>query len=104
MERDKIREKLRQGEMRDQILAEYAIEHGASPIDVLVVPPNRGPWMLIWAAPTIAITLGALTVFLLMRRWRTTGDLAVTREVPARGLDRDPYDARLDSELEELDR
>jgi cytochrome c-type biogenesis protein CcmF len=104
-ERVAIRAKIRAGEKRDQILAEYAAEYG----DIaLAVPPNKGVLRAIWVIPVGGIALGAFGLARMMRRWRqdqggSTGDgLPVGREAGAEPP-KDPYDRRIDDELKDLD-
>jgi cytochrome c-type biogenesis protein CcmH/NrfF len=101
--RDNIRAKLRAGETRDRIIAEYAEEYGA---EALAVPPNRGVLRAIWLVPMVSIALGALGVARLVRRWR--GGAGVSRDGAPRGRKsdraaKDAYDSRLDEELKDLD-
>jgi cytochrome c-type biogenesis protein CcmH/NrfF len=100
--RDKIRDKLRAGEARDQIIAEYAAEFGP---EALAVPPNRGIFRAIWVVPVGGIGLAAFGLARLMRRWRGGSMGGVKREpmVHGRAGEIDPYDTRLDDELKELD-
>ena len=102
--RDKIRDKLRAGEARDQIIAEYAADFGP---EALAVPPNRGVFRAIWVVPVGGIGLAAFGLARLMRRWRGCG-AGPSRTTPpgkAQGTEGepDPYDTRLDDELKELD-
>ena len=97
--REAIRAKMKAGETRDRILAEYAAEYG----DVsLAVPPNRGVLRAIWLVPVGGIALGAFGLARMMRRWRGSG-----RDGKASGGGepeaKDPYDARIDDELKGLD-
>ncbi len=102
--RDKIRDKLRAGEARDQIIAEYAADFGP---EALAVPPNRGVFRAIWAVPVGGIGLAAFGLVRLLRGWRRGSDGALPAKpvaaAPGAGGERDPYDARLDDELKELD-
>jgi cytochrome c-type biogenesis protein CcmH/NrfF len=101
--RENIRAKLRAGEARDRILAEYADEYGAA---ALAVPPNRGVLRAIWLVPMVSIALGALGLARLMRRWRSGTGLSPGAGSEGRkgeGGARDPYDAQLDDELKDLD-
>jgi cytochrome c-type biogenesis protein CcmF len=102
--RDKIREKLRAGEARDQIIAEYAAQYGA---EALAVPPNSGILRAIWLVPVMGIGLGAFGVGRFVRRWRGRGETTVAPVRPTRALSdqsaHDAYDARLDAELKDLD-
>jgi cytochrome c-type biogenesis protein CcmF len=102
--RDKIRDKLRAGEARDQIIAEYAADFGP---EALAVPPNRGVFRAIWIVPVGGIGLAAFGLARLMRRWRG-GPQGPVRATPhdathGAGGEPDPYDTRLDDELKELD-
>jgi cytochrome c-type biogenesis protein CcmF len=110
--RERIRAKLLAGEARDQIIAEYAAEHGGDALAILAVPPNRGAFRAIWALPVAAISLGAFGLGRLMRRWRGGAAGAGTtpaggRTAPGKGgtppSARDRYDDRLDDELNDLD-
>ncbi len=110
--RETIREKLRAGQLRDQILAEYATQYGS---EALAVPPNHGVLRGIWAVPVVAISLGAIGLGRLMRRWRSgNGGRGEGRTSPLdrRGAvgskppmtpEKDRYDDRLDDELKDLD-
>lgn len=117
-EREKIRAKIKAGESRDQILAEYAAEYGA---EALAVPPNTGILRAIYLVPVIGIALGAFGMARMVRRWRQGddgdaggkgGDGAGGRkgaggagdpEEPKDGAGQDAYDRRLDDELKDLD-
>jgi cytochrome c-type biogenesis protein CcmF len=112
--RENIREKLRAGEARDQILAEYQAQYGS---EAMAVPPNRGFLKAIWIVPVLGIGLGAFGLARIMRRWRSDGTGSVgggggagkpgngaapgPEEVAKKGTD--AYDARLDEELKDLD-
>jgi len=102
--RDTIREKLRAGEVRDQILAEYEAKYGT---EAMAVPPNHGAFRIIWVLPVAGIGAGAYAMARVVKRWRSPGDGegASGLEPPAVGpaLPRDAYDARLDDELKDLD-
>jgi cytochrome c-type biogenesis protein CcmF len=100
--RERIRAKMRAGETRDQIIAEYVAEWGQ---DSIAIPPDRGVLKAIYVVPVVGIALAAAGLAAAMRRWRGvampsnqsgTGDVP-----PVRGAD--PYDARLDDELKDLD-
>jgi len=101
--RENIRAKLRAGEARDRIIAEYSDEYGA---EALAVPPNRGILRAIWFVPMVGIALGALGLARLMRRWRRgsgppkDGNPGGSK---AEGATKDAYDAQIDDELKDLD-
>src|SRR5208283_5372409 len=75
--REKIREKMRAGESRDAIIAEYEAEHG---IERLSVPPNRGVLKAIWIVPVVGIAFGAFGLARMMRRWRRASPDATAGE------------------------
>jgi cytochrome c-type biogenesis protein CcmF len=99
--RENIRAKIRAGETRDQILAEYTAEHGA---EYLSVPPNQGMLKAIWAVPVAGIAIGSVGLVRLLRRWRTGGaGSGGAAKPPSAPPARDAYDAQLDEELKNLD-
>jgi cytochrome c-type biogenesis protein CcmF len=102
--REKLREKLRAGETRDQVIAEYAAEYGA---EALAVPPNRGAFRVIWMLPVLGIGLGTFGLLRFMRRWRGkgagNGAAGPKGTAPGAAPGRDGYDSRLDDELKDLD-
>ncbi|HEX3770951.1 MAG TPA: cytochrome c-type biogenesis CcmF C-terminal domain-containing protein [Polyangiaceae bacterium] len=95
--RDRIREKMRAGEARDRIIAEYAADYGP---EALAVPPNTGVFRAIWVVPVAGIGLGAFGLARLMKKWRA-GPAPAAKANARDGAD--PYDARLDDELKDLD-
>jgi cytochrome c-type biogenesis protein CcmF len=96
--RDRIRDRMRAGETRDQIVADYAKQYGK---DALAVPPNTGLFRVIWVVPVIGIALGAFGLARMMRRWRRDDD--DDPKPPTGQPPKDAYDARLDDELKGLD-
>jgi cytochrome c-type biogenesis protein CcmF len=97
-----IRAKMKAGESRDRILAEYAAQYG----DVsLAVPPNRGVLRAIWVVPVAGIALGAFGLARMMKRWRQTPAENTPEHRNGAGTPaaKDPYDARVDDELKDLD-
>jgi cytochrome c-type biogenesis protein CcmH/NrfF len=100
--RERIRAKMRAGETRDQIIAEYVAEWGQ---DSIAIPPNRGVLKAIYVVPVIGIALAAAGLAAAMRRWKgeaIPGDTKGGKGNPG-GRGPDPYDARLDDELKDLD-
>ncbi|MGH7434547.1 MAG: cytochrome c-type biogenesis protein CcmH, partial [Polyangiaceae bacterium] len=97
--RENIRAKIRAGEARDQILAEYATEYGS---EYLSVPPNQGMLKAIWAVPLAGIAVGSAGLVHLLRRWRKGDAAAATPPAPTPPA-RDAYDAQLDEELKNID-
>jgi cytochrome c-type biogenesis protein CcmF len=100
--RDKIREKMRAGETKDAILAEYEAQYG---VESLAVPPNRGALRAIWVVPVLGIGLGAIGLAQMMRRWRRGSPAGAVGPGPRSVAPKpqDAYDAQLDDELKGLD-
>jgi cytochrome c-type biogenesis protein CcmF len=103
-ERERLRAKIRAGESDERIVEEYVAEHGQ---DSIVIPPNHGVFRAIYAVPIAGATLGAVGLARMLRRWRdrpgrpdarTGANGDASADAP-----RDPYDARLDDELKDLD-
>jgi cytochrome c-type biogenesis protein CcmF len=100
--RSELRSKLAAGETPDQIIAEYAKEYGSA---ALSVPPNEGGLRGLYLVPGMLATAGAVTVMMLVRRWRRRGEQDAPGPAPAATGDAGPddYDAKLDEELRSLD-
>jgi cytochrome c-type biogenesis protein CcmH/NrfF len=103
--RERIREKLKAGQLRDQIIEEYAAEYGS---DAYAVPPNRGALRAVFVVPVVAISLGAVGLAGILRHWRGSRGATAARVASAAGESRTPgtkdaYDTRLDEELKDLD-
>ena len=108
--RELIREKLKQGQTREQIEAYFTARYGEW---VLLAPPKRGFNLVAWVLPFAFIASGAIVLVALLRRWRTApagagdeplglGEDAPAEAAGARGA-ADPYLARLRRELEETE-
>ena len=102
--REALRAKIRAGEQRDKILAEYAAQWGN---EALAIPPNTGVLRALYIIPVMGTLFGGVGMVLLMRRWRgkppagppdggggSKGETDVARDV---------YDDRLDEELKNID-
>ncbi len=108
--REELRALLDQGTALEAIRELYAKRYG---MQSLSVPPNTGGSRALWAAPLLAIALGAGGVIFALRRWKRRGGPGGPQggaggSGAAGGgqatATRDAYDDRLDRELEELDR
>jgi cytochrome c-type biogenesis protein CcmF len=109
--RERVRERLRAGATREQILEEYASPnwplsageqvHGTDSVNI---PANRGVLRAIYVVPVVAITVGAAGLARVLRRWRRSDPKTDVSGPPAGGRDEgDRYDSRLDDELKDLD-
>jgi cytochrome c-type biogenesis protein CcmH len=63
--RDVIREKLRAGATREEIIAYFVGQFGEG---VLAAPPARGGTLVLWLAPPLAVLAGLAIVFRYVRR------------------------------------
>ncbi len=102
--REIIRGKIARGLTKEQILKEYAEEHGT---ESLSVPPNSGAMRSIYAVPLVGIAMAGVGLVLMIRRWRKPPGGPPDAPPGAGGGDqadsKDAYDKRLDDELRDLD-
>ena len=61
-----IKEKLQQGEGREEILAYFVSRYGES---ILAAPPKRGFSLVVWVGPFAILLLGATLAINTLRRW-----------------------------------
>ncbi len=61
-----IRERLQQGQGRDEILSYFVSRYGES---ILAAPPKRGLNLIAWAGPFIVLALAAVMAVNRLRRW-----------------------------------
>jgi len=61
-----IKEKLQQGEGREEILAYFVSRYGES---ILAAPPKRGVSLVAWVGPFAVLLLGAALAIGTLRRW-----------------------------------
>jgi cytochrome c-type biogenesis protein CcmH len=109
--RDELRELLADGKGIEDIKNLYAQRYG---MQGLAVPPSKGIGRAVWAVPIVAMLMGAGGVLLALRKWkkRGDGDPAAAKEGTGGGSKTEPrdvqkreeLDARIDRELEDLDR
>jgi cytochrome c-type biogenesis protein CcmH len=71
--RDEIRDRLRAGQTREEIIAYFVGQFGEG---VLAAPPARGSALLLWLAPPLALLAGLVILIRFVRR-----HLAVPRAV-----------------------
>jgi cytochrome c-type biogenesis protein CcmH len=103
--REIIRQKLAQGETKEQILQYFIGMRGE---EILASPPKRGFALTVWLFPLLVVVNGAGLIIVLTRRWvrrppsetggLSNADAALLHEPTAAG----PYRARLQKELEDF--
>jgi cytochrome c-type biogenesis protein CcmH len=104
--RELIRQKLTQGETKEQILQYFVGIRGE---EILAAPPKRGFALTAWLFPMLVIINGTGLIVVLTRRWtrkNLTKDGSIpeahTMCFPEDKLAPDPYRSRLQRELEDF--
>lgn len=97
--RKEIREQMAQGKTKEEILQYFVDKYGEK---ILSSPVARGFNLLAWVTPFLALSLGGLGLFALLRRWGRPA--AAARPVSA-GAERveDRHRKTVEKELEKLD-
>ena len=95
--RERIAEALKAGQDNEAIVAGFVAEFGQ---EVFVTPPAEGFNLSAWIMPAMALLLGAMVVWAVLRNWSRH------RAAPAEGRspeieDDDKYRSRLERELRE---
>lgn len=95
--REEIERQIREGKGKDAIVASFVEKNG--PV-VLSAPPARGFDLAAWVMPFVALLLGGvfLLSFLGARRRTRAAARAAAASTP-----RDPYSARVDAEIGEIE-
>ncbi|MFQ6001113.1 MAG: cytochrome c-type biogenesis protein CcmH [Anaerolineae bacterium] len=88
-----IREKLAQGETREEILDYFVERYGE---EVLNAPPKRGFNLTAWVLPFLVLAVGAVWLSYLLRGWM------IRREEPRGEPLPSDYLERVEKELEDL--
>jgi len=103
--REIIRQKLAQGETKEQILQYFIGMRGE---EILAAPPKRGFALTVWLFPLLVIVNGAGLIIVLTRRWvrklpsETRGLSNAAEASPHKPTSADPYRDRLQRELEDF--
>ena len=93
-----VREKLTEGESRDDILQFFVDRYGQ---DVLAVPPKSGFNLLVWLAPPIALLLGGGALAMVLRAMRQ--DHRRSTEAPLSTVsDLEPYLSAVDRDIRRM--
>jgi cytochrome c-type biogenesis protein CcmH len=102
--RELIRQKLTQGESKEQIV-QYFIDIGGD--GILAAPPKRGFALAAWLLPAFVLLNGAGLIFLLTLRWARQHSVEPSKcmdgnpHAPAEETTSDPYMNRLRHDLEQ---
>jgi cytochrome c-type biogenesis protein CcmH len=106
--RELVRQKLAQGESKEQILR-YFVEIGGE--GILAAPPKQGFALTAWLLPLFVMLNGAGLIVVLTRRWARKHHQAHVESMtpdsdaaPATHQPSDPYLDRLHRELKEFDK
>lgn len=93
-----IRTKVDQGESKEQILAYFVSQYGEK---VLAAPTRKGFNLTAWVTPFLAVAVGGMVVFFVLRSWLLNRGVRqeVESEAPA---DLGRYGERIDRELEQF--
>lgn len=92
--REEIRQRLAEGWSEGQIKQYFVDQHG---YQVLSSPPPEGLNLLVYILPPAAFLLGAVALYLAVRRWREAYKLESSHTQSVDDID--PYVARLEEEL-----
>lgn len=90
-----IRDMLAQGYSEQEIKDYFVAQYGDR---VLGVPPARGINWIVYIFPPLAFVVGAVILFVAIRRWKVEPSETIEPGLPPE-LEDDPYVARLEEEL-----
>jgi cytochrome c-type biogenesis protein CcmH len=96
--RDLVIKKLRQGESKEEILQYFESRYGER---ILATPNKEGFNLMLWILPFVSVTLAAIVISFLIRRWSSR-----VRETPDAHFDEgqlSEYEERLKQELKQFD-
>jgi cytochrome c-type biogenesis protein CcmH len=105
--RELIRQKLTQGESKEQIVR-YFVDIGGE--GILAAPPKRGFALTAWLLPAFVLLNGAGLILVLTLRWARERSVEPSERMddntsaPAEETASDPYMSRLRRELEQWNR
>jgi cytochrome c-type biogenesis protein CcmH len=96
-----IRQKLEMGESREQIIQYFVDRYGES---ILLEPPKRGFNLVAWRGPFLAVLVGAIGLYWLLRNWTRTPPPPPPDDLPAVSDEEvAAYEARLAEALREFE-
>mgnify|MGYP001239596206 CR=1 FL=1 len=94
-----VREKLTQGESRDDILQFFSDRYGPS---VLSEPPKHGFNLLVWVIPPLLLTMGLGLLVMVVRALKNTQPYLELEEEPLSSAELSQYLAIVDQEIQHL--
>lgn len=97
--RELVLKKLRRGESKKEILQYFKSRYGER---IMAKPSKKGFNLILWLFPFLGVTLAALVIYSLIRRW--SGRVAITPPVAHFDEDRfAEYQERLEKELKQFE-
>ncbi len=100
--RSLVREKLEQGESREEILQFFVERYGET---VLAAPVKSGFNLIVWVIPILVIFAGGILLWVIIRRW-VQGKNKFAAELPSPGEDGgqdEKYRQQLEKDLKDFD-
>lgn len=94
-----VREKLAQGESRNEILQFFVDRYGPG---ILAEPPRSGFNLLVWVLPPIALLLGSGILAMTVRAMRRGHQRYAEEEAPLAAAELEPYLSVVDQEIQRL--
>lgn len=96
-----VREKLEQGETKEEILQFFVERYGDV---VLATPAKSGFNLVVWLAPVMGIVVGGIVLWFVIRKWARRGNESSSGPITSTTDDADPeeYRRRLEKELKDF--
>jgi cytochrome c-type biogenesis protein CcmH len=94
-----IKEKINQGQTDEQIIAFFTAQYGEQ---VLAAPPKRGFNLMAWLLPFAALLVGAVVVYVALKKWVRRGNIPQTDAVTETDEADEEYRRQLEEELEKF--
>ncbi len=91
-----LRPLVSQGKSREEVLSYFVARYGEP---VLSAPPKQGFNLTAWLLPFLALAVGAVAVYALLRGWVRPREAPVPEPIPPEGLEQ--YEERLKRDLEQ---
>ncbi len=94
-----IEQKLTEGQSGEQIIQAFVTQYGEQ---VLSSPPKKGFNLMAWITPFAAILLGAVVIFIALKKWVRQGHQIQPDSTDDNDEMNEEYQRRLDKELSEF--